>query len=96
VEFALVSLGTVFMAFTLRRRFPNLWKQLGEPTEWLGLVRTSRERHVFEFLEHRDYRSTADASFIRLCETLRVGWYAFFPLLVLALVCLGFVVLPKA
>lgn len=83
------------MAFTLRRRFPELWQQLGAPTEWLGLVRTSRDRHVLEFLEHRDYRRTADAAFIRLCEGLRVGWYLFLPLFVLALVCLGIALFPK-
>ena len=94
--FALVSLGTIVMAFTLRRRFPDLWVQLGEPTEWLGLVRTSRDRHVFEFLQHRDYRRTADIPFIRLCEALRAGWYLFFPLFILAVVFLAIVVLPKA
>jgi hypothetical protein len=94
--FVLVASGTIVMAFTLRRRFPGLWKELGEPTEWLGLVRTSRDRHVFEFLQHREYRRTNDSAFIRICEALRAGWYLFFPLFVLALVCLLVVVLPKA
>ena len=93
--FALTCLGTVLMAFTLRRRFPDLWVQFGEPTEWLYLLRTSRDRNVLDFLEHRHYRQTGDVGFIRLCETIRVGWYAFLPLFVLALVCLGIVLLSK-
>ena len=93
--FAALSLGTIAMAFTLRRRFPNLWIQLGEPTAWLGLVPTSRDRHVFEFLQHREYRRTTDVGFIRLCEMLRVGWYCFFPLFVAAGVCVLVVVLSK-
>jgi hypothetical protein len=70
------ALGTSIMAFTLRRRFPEVWKNWGEPVEWLWLTKASLGRHVFGFLDSRAYRTTGDVPFILLCDVIRSGWYA--------------------
>jgi hypothetical protein len=90
-----VALGTIAMAFTLRRRFPEFWSQLGEPTEWLSLQRTTLDRHVFEFLDSRTYLKSEDPGFIRFCGVLRFGWYAFFVLFVIAIFVLGAALVSK-
>jgi hypothetical protein len=90
-----VGLGTMAMGFTLRRRFPALWMQLGEPIEWLSLQRTALGRHVFEFLDSRTYLKSDDPGFIRFCGVLRFGWYAFFVLFVIAIFVLGGALVSK-
>lgn len=70
------GVGTSAMAFILRSRFPDVWRNWGEPVEWLWLTRTSIGRHVFGFLQSRSYRDTGDARFVLFCEFLRASWYA--------------------
>lgn len=87
--FTALVLGTVAMSFVLRRRFPDLWLQWGEPTEWLSLQRTTLSRHVFTFLDSRSYFQSNSPGFIRFCGALRLGWYVFFVLFVVALLILA-------
>jgi hypothetical protein len=76
VVLIVTALATSIMAFTLRRRFPEVWKNWGEPVEWLWLTNASLGRHVFGFLDSRGYRTTGDARFILFCDAIRSGWYA--------------------
>lgn len=71
----MASVGTSVMAFALRSRFPDVWRNWGEPVEWVWLTRTSLGRHVFGFLDSRAYRATGDAKFVLFCELLRGTWY---------------------
>jgi hypothetical protein len=91
-----VGLGTVVMTFALRKRFPKLWLELGEPTEWLSLQRSTRGRHVFEFLDSRAYVKSENPRFIRFCNLIRFGWYAFFILFVTTLLVLGVTLVSKS
>jgi hypothetical protein len=75
VALVVAALGTSLIAFTLRNRFPEIWKGWGEPVEWLWLTRTSLGRHVFGFLDSRAYRASGDRTFILLCDVVRGGWY---------------------
>jgi len=82
---AALAAGTVFMSFTLRRRFPVLWAEWGNPESWLWLARTPANRSVLESLERRSYLSTDNQKFIRLCSILRTGFYVLPVLFVLTM-----------
>lgn len=74
-----VCIGAIVMVYTLRRRFPDLWREWGAPDAWLSLQPTSPSRpQILAFLDSRAYEQTNDPGFIRFCNAVRLGFYAFF------------------
>ena len=81
---------------SLRSRFPRLWQELGEPTEWFTAEYLPPNRHFFTFLDSKRYLETQDQGYIQLCRTVRVGFYVFLLLMgTMILVGLAYVVLQS-
>jgi hypothetical protein len=85
VLLGLLAVATSIIAVTLKRKHPRVWAAEGKPEQWIWLTKAPPGQHIFGFLDERRYLTTGDTRLARVCAAVRVGWYAFFVLLLVAM-----------